>query len=114
MSNEIGKKYDDGKPPVVRGMLHYFPRAIKEVAKCSLGGKLKYDVAYSDQNWSRVEDGEGRYIDACGRHLLAMSTEGEFDLEMQRCVNLDIYHAAQVAWNALAHLELVLRRKGAL
>jgi len=80
--------------------LEYFPRALCEVAKVSGVGAIKY----SWKGWESVPDGVGRYGDAIGRHLLAQGYE-EYDKDT------GLLHAAQVAWNALARLELILREK---
>lgn len=103
-----GKKFDQSKPPVTRGVLHYFPRALEEVAMASKVGHTKYSVPYLDKNWMKVEDGEGRYLDGAGRHLLKISSEGALDKESLETFGIEVYHAAQVAWNILAYLELVL------
>ncbi len=83
-----------------RGALNYFPLAIAEVSKVSEVGANKY----SWKGWEKVPDGFVRYSDALARHLLAEEHE-EIDADTQ------MYHAAQVAWNALARLELLLRSK---
>lgn len=101
-----GQKFDYDKAPVVQGCLAYFPRAIKAVAFVSRYGATKYGVPYSDKNWERVEDGENRYEAALVRHLLSIHEEGvEFDEES------GMLHKAHLAWNALATLELALRRR---
>lgn len=95
-SKEPGAKLDLGKSPVYRGCIDYFPRALKAVAQVSEVGAKKYTW----KGWETVPDGINRYSDALVRHL--MSSE-----------NLDkdtgLLHSAQVAWNALAVLELTLR-----
>lgn len=95
-----GAKADAGKVAVVRGGLHYFPRAITEVARLSGIGANKY----SWRGWESVPDGINRYGDAMGRHELKI--EGDF-------TRLDpetgVLEATAVAWNALARLELILR-----
>ncbi|MDE2101217.1 MAG: hypothetical protein KGL39_28485 [Patescibacteria group bacterium] len=98
--SSAGIKCDDGKPPVVRGVLQYFPRALTEVAKVSAAGARKY----AWDGWRTVPHGVARYSDALGRHLLA-ECDGPLDNETG-CL-----HAAQVAWNALARLELMLLQK---
>lgn len=98
-SREPGAKMDLGKPPLLRGVLQYFPRALEAVATVSLKGAEKY----SWKGWEAVPDGVNRYGDALVRHLLAEETEGPYDHY------LDLHHAAATAWNALARLELVLR-----
>lgn len=96
-----GAKADLGKSPVTRGALEYFPRALLEVARVSEIGANKY----SWRGWATVPDGVIRYRDALGRHLLAEGIDGPMDKDTG-CL-----HAAQVAWNALAALELILQEK---
>lgn len=99
---EQGAKLDAGKIPISRGVLQYFPRALAQVARVSEVGAKKY----SWKGWEQVTDGFNRYSDALGRHLLAEETEGFIDSDTQ------MYHAAQVAWNSLARLEILLREQG--
>ncbi len=100
MSPKGAIKYDEGKSPVTRGCLQYFPLALAEIAQVSDFGAVKYDW----YGWAEVEDGINRYNNAEGRHLVA---EGQ-DLK-----NLDeesgLLVAAHTAWNALAKLELILK-----
>lgn len=100
-----GKKSDEGKLPIVRGVFAYFPRALLEIARISRYGKVKYTVPYEEKNWEKVEDGPGRYADAGGRHLLQRFIDGENDPEST------LPHMAHEAWNILAKLELALRAK---
>lgn len=100
-----GSKLDAGKPAVWRGLLDYFPRACIAVADVSTRGAQKY----SWKGWETVPDGEARYADALARHILAESTEGLYDAG-PKGLGKDVLHASQVAWNALARLELLLRR----
>ncbi len=97
---ETGVKYDGGKAPVFRGVLAYFPNALKAVAEVSNFGAKKYDWG----NWKGLEDGYNRYSDGLGRHLLAAEIEGETDSES------GLLHDAHAAWNALARLELRLKK----
>lgn len=99
--NEPGAKLDAGKAPIVRGVLCYFPRALEEVAKVSGFGAAKYTWG----GWESVPDGVSRYSDAMGRHIIGEAIDGEIDPAT------GLPHAAQVAWNALARLELMLRDK---
>lgn len=107
-SSEPGAKLDAGKPQIIRGLLHYFPRA--EIAKSNLSvyGATKY----SWKGWESVEDGFHRYTEALGRHLLKEELEGPWDLDAKNDPKFpaDILHATQVAWNADARLELFLRK----
>ena len=98
-AHQPGAKLDAGKVAVLRGALQYFPRAIKAVAAVSEAGAKKY----SWKGWEKVDDGVNRYGDALARHLLAEETEGPVDKDTG-CL-----HMTQVAWNALARLELYLR-----
>jgi len=99
-----GAKLDAGKTPVARGCLHYFPRALKAVAEVSEVGANKYTW----KGWETVPDGFTRYTDAMSRHLLAESSDGIWDDAPN---GTGLLHAACVAWNALARLELLLREK---
>lgn len=94
-----GAKLDAGKSPIIRGAVQYFPRALEKVAGVSLFGATKYTW----NGWESVPDGVARYSDAMGRHLIGEKIDGPIDPET------NLLHAAQVAWNALARLELMLR-----
>lgn len=95
-----GAKDDQTKPPV--GMIfEYFPRALIEVARVAGFGAEKY----TRNGWVSVPDGEHRYDDALGRHLLNRWIEGPKDQESK------LLHLAHSAWNALAILELALRKQ---
>ena len=96
--HEPGSKLDAGKPEVVKDVLAYFPNALREVGGVSAYGARKY----TRMGWASVPDGVDRYTEALGRHLLA-EAEGE------RIDQSGLWHDAQVAWNALARLELRLR-----
>lgn len=97
-----GRKYDQDKPPVGRGFLGYFRRAIEVVALVSKFGKEKYDTEYEEKNWTQVEGARLRYRDAAARHL-ALDAGGEYlDPESGKP------HLAHAAWCMLAALELDL------
>ena len=95
-----GAKADAGKRPVMRGVLHYFPRALTAVAELSEIGARKY----SWKGWEKVPDGVIRYGDAMCRHELRI--EDDFT---RRDPDTGVLEACAVAWNALARLELILR-----
>lgn len=95
--NQPGAKLDAGKAPIIRGVIQYFPRALKAIAEVSAAGAKKYTW----RGWATVPDGINRYSDAMGRHLIAE----QFEVVDK---DTDCFHAAQVAWNALARLELIL------
>ena len=96
-----GAKADAGKTPLLRGCIQYFPRALLAVAAVSEVGANKY----SWKGWEKVDGGIHRYGDALARHLAAEEISGPYDAET------GALHASQVAWNALARLELILREQ---
>lgn len=99
--HQPGAKLDSGKVSVTRGCIHYFPRALSAVASLSTKGARKY----SWKGWEKVPDGIHRYGDALGRHELRI--EDDFT---RRDPDTDELEATAVAWNALARLELILRK----
>lgn len=96
--HEPGAKTDNGKPDT--SLLGYFGNALLAVSEVGTYGAKKYTRG----GWQSVPDGINRYTAAMLRHYLAENYE-EFDRD------LPVMHAAQVAWNALARLELMLREK---
>lgn len=94
-----GAKLDAGKPRMSL-VIDGFPRALLAVGVVATAGAAKY----SDHGWLSVKDGFARYTDALNRHILDESIDGEIDPET------GLNHAAQVAWNALARLEILLRK----
>lgn len=97
-AKQPGSKLDAGKSPIFQGLLNYFPRACLAVADVSAAGARKY----AWKGWETVPDGINRYSDALGRHIVNEQIEGRYDPD-------GFLHAAQIAWNALARLELLLR-----
>lgn len=93
-----GAKLDAGKPDA--GLLLDFGRALLAVAEVSTHGARKY----SRGGWQHVAGGVERYTAAMMRHLLCEPRE-------DRDRDSGLPHAAQTAWNALARLELMLRRE---
>jgi hypothetical protein len=98
--HEPGAKFDDGK---IRAslVLGTFANALIEVGKVGTFGAKKY----SDNGWLEVPNGIERYTDAMLRHWLAEQTGEWLDRESE------LPHAAHLAWNALARLELILREQ---
>lgn len=95
-----GAKLDGNKirPELVfRG----FANALKAVAEVATYGANKY----SADGWRHVENGEQRYTDALYRHLLEQHLGIELDDESE------LSHLAHAAWNALAILELHLKKQ---
>ena len=99
--NEPGSKADAGK---IRPwlMISGFARALEEVSKVTTEGALKY----TDNGWVSVPGAQERYMDALGRHLLKFGKGEGYDTGIG---GIGTHHLAQVAWNALAVLELHLR-----
>lgn len=92
-----GAKLDAGKPRVSL-ITHDMPRAVLAVAEVATFGAKKYSAG----GWQQVPDGIARYTDALLRHLVREGVE-------VTDADSGLLHAAQVAWNALARLELMLR-----
>lgn len=95
--HEHGAKLDSGKNRLGLVLLA-FSNALQEVGVVGTFGAKKY----TDNGWLTVQDGKIRYTDAMLRHLLQEKTEGKIDKET------GLRHSAQVAWNALARLQLQL------
>jgi hypothetical protein len=96
--NTPGAKADKGKNRVglvIKG----FAYSLSEVSKVGTYGAEKY----TDRGFLSVPDGVERYTDAMMRHFLAEEIVGPIDPER------GLLHAAHLAWNALARLELMLR-----
>ena len=97
--HESGAKLDNGK--VLAGLvLGDFSRALYAVCEVGTFGARKYTLS----GWLAVPDGENRYKDALYRHNLQENWE-------DRDPDSGLAHAAHRAWNALATLELRLRRE---
>lgn len=95
---EHGAKLDLGKNRLGL-VLCGFARALRAVGEVGTYGAKKY----SDNGWMGVPDGERRYTDAMLRHLLSEAVGEPVDGDT------GLRHAAHLAWNALARLELALR-----
>lgn len=94
-----GAKLDAGK--VRAGLvIGGFSMALWEVCRIGTFGCEKY----SPGGWLHVQNGEARYDDALMRHILKDKRE-PFDPDTE------LSHLAHAAWNALAKLELELRRR---
>lgn len=91
-----GQKFDKGKPRVGL-VLTDFSNALMEVSKVGTFGAVKY----TEHGWLYVDQAVDRYNDALFRHLLANTL---IDAES------GLSHTAHAAWNALAVLELTLRK----
>jgi len=96
--HESGAKLDAGKPDA--SLLLMFGKALLAVAQVGTFGAEKYTRG----GWQKVAGGITRYTAALLRHLFKEQDE-DYDSDS------DLLHAAQVAWNALARLELILRER---
>lgn len=92
----LGKKFDQSKP--IAGALSDFSLALTELSELLTFGAEKYERS----SWLKVPDAEVRYKDALWRHLLSSGEDEETGLG----------HDVAVVFNALAVLELRLRRGG--
>lgn len=105
-ANQPGAKFDANKSPVFRGVLQYFPRALKAVADLSKNGAIKYTW----KGWREVEDGPNRYGDALARHITDEAIEGFWDLKAMNDPEhpYNVLHSTAQSWNSLARTELML------
>lgn len=88
---------DDRAKPRVDLILDGFPQALLAVAEVATYGARKY----TEHGWRHVPDGIQRYTAAMDRHRL-YERQQHFDPETE------MLHAAHLAWNALARLQLML------
>jgi len=94
--HETGSKADAGKTRLGL-VLGGFANALEQVGQIGTAGAAKY----TDNGWKDVPNGVERYTDALLRHMLAQMRGEVFDPQSGQP------HAAHVAWNALAVLELM-------
>ena len=96
-ADQPGAKFDAGKvrPSLI---LNDMPRAMLAVSEVGTYGANKY----SEGGWLEVEGGIDRYTDAMDRHRLKEGLESHD-------ADSELLHAAHLAWNALARLELMLK-----
>lgn len=94
----VSVKHDNGK--VKAAVLAEFSDALTAVAEVGTFGVSKY----SRGAWLGVPNAKERYTDAMWRHLLAEASEAS-DSES------GLLHAAHMAWNALARLQLELNEQ---
>jgi hypothetical protein len=102
LPNQPGAKLDSGKIDVLRGTIRYFPKALEAVARVSELGARKY----AWDGWRTVPDGINRYGAALARHLVYEPYARDSGAGG---LGEDVLHASEVAWNALARLELILK-----
>jgi len=98
MSTDKGVKLDQGKLKMSL-VLGDFAKALTAVVNVGTYGAEKY----TEYGWLEVSSGRERYTDALLRHLFAELQGEDTDTESE------LLHAAHVAWNSLARLQLILR-----
>lgn len=98
-AKEPGSKLDAGKNRLGLVLLD-FSRALEVVGEVGTYGANKY----TPKGWITVPNGHERYTDAMLRHLLC-EAQGEL---LDR--DTALLHSGHMAWNALARLEITLRR----
>lgn len=81
--------------PIFSGVLRYFPDALAAVARVSKAGNDKHNPG-EPMHWAREKSTD--HGDCIVRHQLEPETIDEETGE---------FHAAQVAWRALAQLQLL-------
>jgi len=96
-AHDGGAKLDAGKNQL-GSILGDFSNALMAVGEVGTRGAQKYSLG----GWKEVPEGKRRYTDAMLRHFCKESNS-LYDEE------LPVLHAAQVAWNALARLEFILK-----
>lgn len=82
--------------PITTGCIHYFPDALKAVARCSKIGNDQHNPG-EPLHWAK--DKSTDHLDCLGRHL---AEAGTFD------VDDGIMHDVKVAWRALANLQTLI------
>lgn len=99
-AHDPGAKLDAGKNRLAL-VLGGFSQALWAVGEVGTYGANKY----TDGGWKDVPSGVKRYSDAMLRHWIKEGMDGPEDPDT------GLLHAAHLAWNALARLELMLKRE---
>ena len=87
--------------PITSGVFDYFPAALAEIARVSKAGNDKHNPG-EPLHWARGKSTD--QADAIGRHLI---DRGGIDPDT------GMRHSAELAWRALAMLQLELEEAGA-
>lgn len=95
-----GIKYDTDKP-LLADMLLDFKEPLMELCKVWEFGKNKYGKS----NWKQLDNGRERYTNALVRHLMV-------EVDKLTDDETEIYHAAHIAFNALARLYFIMKEEG--
>lgn len=86
--------------PITTGCIHYFPDALKAVARCSKIGNDQHNPG-EPLHWAK--DKSSDHLDCLGRHL---AEAGTYD------VDDGVMHDVKVAWRALANLQTLIENGG--
>ena len=86
--------------PIYKGVICYFPKAIRELSRVSLAGNEQH---HPDKplHWDREKSSD--HEDALVRHLV--------DHSVNPLDEDGIYHLSKVAWRSLAALETFLEKQ---
>lgn len=92
------KDEDRKKTPMYGGVIKYFPKALREIARVSYKATEQHHPD-KEMHWDRTKSNE--HLESSMRHLLDYAEGEEFDTDGQR-------HLAKMAWRVLAQLEIDL------
>lgn len=92
------------KAPIAGGVVNRFPRSMHMLAIVSQTGAKKHGVDTGDMTYLDIPDAYATYTDAMIRHVVDEELEGPVNHK-----DGGLLHPAQVAWNALARLEVFLK-----
>lgn len=98
-----GAKHDAGKLPA-HSVLVYFPRAIEQVAAVIAHGEKLHGY----NTWHTIPEPIRRYNEADIRHAIELCKGNTHDTGAN---GSHLHHLAHRAWNALALLELEMRKE---
>jgi len=94
---------DPNKTKFLRYFFRKFPLAIEAVTDVCKAGDEKHNGG--PRTFAGVPDGHTEFSEAMIRHIYAEIIEGPIDSDDGRL------HAARIAWNALARLEIYLQNQ---
>lgn len=89
--------------PVFSGVMQYFPLALQEVARHSKRGNDKHNPG-QPLHWAK--DKSKDHADCVARHLIDIGPNWD-----AKDPETGSYHAAALAWRALALLQILLERE---
>lgn len=95
------KEEDRKKCKVYGGVIKYFPKALREIAKVSYKATEQHHPD-KEMHWDRDKSNE--HLESATRHLLDYAEGKEFDADGQRSL-------AKTAWRILAQLQIDLEKQ---